>query len=142
MVLEGLSLAPFETLDSISEKLLKMAFLLTITSLKKVGDLQALLVASSCLEFAPGRVKAILHPRLGYVPKLAMSIAHYTILQAFHPPPFVSVDQEKLSQLCPARVLETYVHRLPSGVRLTSCWFASVHPDVVPQLSSRQSDYL
>lgn len=41
VVLEGLSLAPFETLDSISEKLLelKMAFLLTLTSLKKVGDL-------------------------------------------------------------------------------------------------------
>jgi len=37
-------------------------------SLKSVGDLQARLVARSCLEFAPGMVKAFLHSRPGYVP--------------------------------------------------------------------------
>ncbi|XP_077061833.1 uncharacterized protein LOC143714498 [Siphateles boraxobius] len=34
---------------------LGVAFLLAITSLKRVGDLQALSVAPSCLEFAPGK---------------------------------------------------------------------------------------
>lgn len=55
-------MAPFEPIESFSEKFLspKMAFLLAITSLKRVGDLQALSVAS-CLEFAPDMVKAFLH---------------------------------------------------------------------------------
>lgn len=30
------------------------------------------------------------------MPKLAMNLTHYTILQAFHPPAFVSADQENL----------------------------------------------
>lgn len=44
VVLEGLSLAPLEPLDSVSEKFLtlKLAFLLVIKSLQRVGDLQAL----------------------------------------------------------------------------------------------------
>lgn len=43
VTLEGLSLAPFEPLDSALDKCiaLKMAFLLVITSLKRVRDLQA-----------------------------------------------------------------------------------------------------
>lgn len=58
-------LAPFESTDEVSEKFIsfKVGFLLAIMFLKRVGDLQALSVAPSSLEFAPGRVKAILHPR-------------------------------------------------------------------------------
>ncbi len=51
---------------------LKMAFLLAITSLRRVGDLQALSVTPRCLEFAPGNVRAILHPFPGYVPEGAV----------------------------------------------------------------------
>lgn len=67
VVLEGLSLAIFEPIDEVSEKFLsfKVAFLLAITSLKRDVDLQALSAAPSSLEFAPGRVKAILQPRPG-----------------------------------------------------------------------------
>jgi hypothetical protein len=113
VVLEGLSLAPFEPLGEVSEKFLsfKVAFLLAITSLKRVGDLQALSVAPSCLEFAPGKVKAILHPRPGYVPKVPSNVARSIILQAFHPPPHVSDEQAKLHLLCPVRALEAYMHR-------------------------------
>ena len=38
---------------------------MAITSLRRVGDLQALSISNGCLEFAPGNIKAILHPRLG-----------------------------------------------------------------------------
>lgn len=72
-----------------------MVFLLAITSLKRVGDLQALLVASSYLEFSPGRVKVILNPRPGYVPKVPTNVAWSTDLQVFHPPPHVSGEQDK-----------------------------------------------
>lgn len=89
VVLEGLSLAIFEPIDEVSEKFLsfKVAFLLAITSLKRVVDLQALSAAPSSLEFAPGRVKAILQPRPGYVPKVPSNVAQSVILQAFHPSP-------------------------------------------------------
>lgn len=46
----------------------KMVFLLAISSLKRVGNLQALAISLTYLGFAPVGVKAILHHRPGYVP--------------------------------------------------------------------------
>jgi len=65
VVLEGLSVSPFKPLESVSDKFLtlKTVFLLAISSLKRVGDLQALFVPSSCLEFAPGTAKVFLYPK-------------------------------------------------------------------------------
>ncbi|XDV19881.1 hypothetical protein PO909_025279 [Leuciscus waleckii] len=104
IALQGLSLAPFEPIEEVPEKFLtlKALFFLAISSLKRIGDLQALSVAPSCLEFAPGMVKAFLHPRPGYRP---------IVLQAFCPPPFQNADQEANNLLCPVRALDAYVHR-------------------------------
>lgn len=109
----AITLAPFEPLDLATNMCiaLKVAFLLAITSLKRVGDLRALLVASSCIEFAPGRVKAILHSRSGYVPKVPTNVARSTFLQALYPPPHVSAEQEKLHLLCPVRALDIYISK-------------------------------
>lgn len=76
---------PFEPLDLASAKnlMLRVAFLLAITSFKRVGDLQSRSVSPMCLEFAPVGVKAILHPRSGYVPKVPSSMALSTVMQAF-----------------------------------------------------------
>ncbi|CAM4725781.1 unnamed protein product [Leuciscus chuanchicus] len=113
IVLEGLALAPFEPIEEVSEKFLtlKTLFLLAISSIKRIGDLQALSVAPSCLEFAPGMVKAFLHPRLGYIPKVPTNVGGPIVLQAFYPPPFNTPDQENLNLLCPVRALDAYVHR-------------------------------
>ncbi|KAI2655571.1 Transposon Ty3-I Gag-Pol polyprotein [Labeo rohita] len=56
IVLEGLSGTPFEPLESAHVRFLtlKMFFLMAITSLKRIGDLQALATSPSCLDFAPG----------------------------------------------------------------------------------------
>ncbi len=56
VVLEALCKPPFEPIEEISDRhlSLKSTFLLAITSLKRVGDLQALSVAPSYLDFAPG----------------------------------------------------------------------------------------
>ncbi len=53
-------LAPFELLEEVPNKFLtlKALFLLAVSSLKRIGDLQALSVAPLCLEFAPSMVKA------------------------------------------------------------------------------------
>ncbi len=65
VVLEGLVTAPFEPLESASEQILtpKVTLLLALTSLKRVGDLQAFSVIETCMDFAPGLVKVTLRPR-------------------------------------------------------------------------------
>ncbi len=106
-------MAPFEPLEEAPAKFLtlKALFLLAISSLKRIGDLQALSVAPSCLEFAPGKVEAFLHPRPGYVPKVPANVARSIMLQAFCPPSFQNADQERHNLLCPVRALDAYVHR-------------------------------
>ncbi|KAL0181298.1 hypothetical protein M9458_023704, partial [Cirrhinus mrigala] len=63
----GTWLPPFKPIEEISVRFLtiKTALLLALTSLKRVGDLQALSVAPSYLEFAPGMTKAFLYPKAG-----------------------------------------------------------------------------
>lgn len=80
VVLEGLSVAPFEPLESASEKFLTLKVVFLLAIVKRVGDLQALSVSSSCLEFAPGGVKTTLHPRPNYVPKMLSSVSHSVVL--------------------------------------------------------------
>ncbi len=64
MVLEALSKAPFEPLEAVSPRFtVKTVFLLAISSLKRVGNLRALSVAPSCLEFASGMSRVFLYPR-------------------------------------------------------------------------------
>ncbi|KAI2668801.1 hypothetical protein H4Q32_005606 [Labeo rohita] len=112
VVLEALCRPPFEPIEEISDRHLtiKTVLLIALSSLKRVGDLQALSVAPSFLDFAPGLAKTFLYPRSGYVPKVPSSAAR-PVVQAFCPPPFREPDQQKLNCMCPVRALDTYVHR-------------------------------
>ncbi|KAI2657236.1 hypothetical protein H4Q32_021343 [Labeo rohita] len=113
VVLEALCGPPFEPIEESSDHLLsiKTVLLLALSSLKRVGDLQALSVAPSHLDFAPGMAKVFLYPRPGYVPKVPSVPPRPVVLQAFCPPPFRDSDQQKLNCMCPVRALDTYVHR-------------------------------
>ncbi len=70
-VLRALKVPPFEPLQSTSLRalLLKTVLLLALSSIKWVGDLQALSINPACLEFGPNDAKVVLKPRLGYVSK-------------------------------------------------------------------------
>ncbi len=92
-----------------SEKLLtlKTVLLVALSSLKRVGDLQALSNSPSCMDFAPGLVKVLLRPRPDYVPKVASTPFRFqqVVLEAFSHP---DAGSDSLS-LCPVRALRIYV---------------------------------
>ncbi len=107
--------APFVPLESAPEQILtlKITLLLALTSLKRVGDLQALSVSEMYMDFAPGLFKVTLRPRPSYVPKVfsASFYSQVVTLHSFHPPPFASGEDERLHMLCPVRALKIYVDR-------------------------------
>ncbi len=72
VVFQALQRDPFEHLQSVEFSALSMktALLTVLTSVKRVGDLHALSVNESCLEFRPAGSHVVLRPRPGYVPKL------------------------------------------------------------------------
>ncbi len=127
VVLEALCRHPFEPIEEISDRhlTLKTTFLLAISSPKRVGDLQALSVAPTHLDFAPGMAKAFVYPRTGYVPKVPSSAPQPIVLQAFCPPPFRKPEQQKHNCMCPVRALDAYVHRAAlwrKGDQLLVCY--------------------
>ncbi len=78
-------------------------------SVKRVGDLQALSISASCLEFGPNDCKVILKPRHGYVPKVLSTLfrAQGSLLA------LPVTDGEKgLNMLCPVRALRVYLRAL------------------------------
>ncbi len=71
-ILAGLQRDPFELLDSVELKFLsaRTALLTALTSIKRVGDLQAFSVSEECLVFRPAYSHIVLRPLPGYMPKV------------------------------------------------------------------------
>ena len=115
MVLEGLSVAPFEPLDSMDlEHLsLKTALLLALASGKRVGDLIALSAHQSYMMFLDDNQKVTLQPNPAYQPKSigAGFRSNVITLEAFRPPPSGTTEEHQLVTLCPVRALLSYVER-------------------------------
>ncbi len=108
IVLAGLQRGPFEPLDSVELKFLslKTALLTALTSIKRVGDLQAFSV-SECLVFGPVYSHVVLRPRSGYVTKVPTTpfCDQVVNLQAL---PSEEADPA-LALLCPVRALRIYM---------------------------------
>ncbi|KAI2644612.1 hypothetical protein H4Q32_030720 [Labeo rohita] len=102
---------PFEPLQSVEVDALslKTALLTALTSVKRVGDLQALSVNNACLEFGPADSHVVLRPRPGYVPKVPTTPFRdqVVILQAISS----QEDDPNLTLLCPVRALRIYLDR-------------------------------
>ncbi len=109
IVLSGLQRGPFEPLDSVELKFLslKTALLTALTSIKRVGDLQAFSVSEEYLVFGPVYSHVVLRPRPGYVPKVPTTpfCDQVVNLQAL---PSEEADPA-LALLCPVRALRIYV---------------------------------
>ncbi|MGH0151620.1 UNVERIFIED_CONTAM: hypothetical protein FKN15_037060 [Acipenser sinensis] len=118
VVLNALTKPPFEPMHSAELKLLsfKTAFLVAVTSAKRVSELQALSVAKACLYFAKDRSRVTLRTNPAFLPKTisAFHVNQSVELEAFHPPPFQSDRDRMLHTLCPVRALAYYVERTRS----------------------------
>lgn len=115
VVLSALTLPPFEPLGSVSLKhlSLKVAFLLAITSTKRVSELHALSVSAECFRMGPDKMSVTLRPNPSFLPKV-LSTGHVNRplhLSAYTPPTSASGIGTASSVLCPVRALDTYVTR-------------------------------
>ncbi|CAM4610191.1 unnamed protein product [Leuciscus chuanchicus] len=114
VVLGALKRPPFEPFQLVDLKpfSLKSALLMALASIKRVGDLQALSVSPSCLEFGFGDSKVTLKPRHGYVPKVLSTPfrAQVITLLALSP----SAEDGEANLLCPVRALRIYLERSAS----------------------------
>ncbi|KAI2646378.1 ORF V: Enzymatic polyprotein [Labeo rohita] len=111
VILQGLQQDLFEPLQSVELDALslKTALLTVLTLVKRVGDLQALSVNSSCLEFGPANSHVVLRPRPGYVPKVPTTPFRDQVvtLQAISS----QEDDPNLTLLCPVHALCIYLER-------------------------------
>ncbi len=82
-------------------------YVTALTSIKRVGDLQAFSVSEECLVFGPVYSHVVLRPRPGYVPKVPTTPFRDQVvnLQAL---PSEEADPA-LALLCPIRALRIYV---------------------------------
>ncbi len=86
--------------------------LTALTSIKRVGDIQAFSVSEECLVFGPAYSHVVLRTRPGYVPKVPTTPFRDQVvnLQAL---PLEEADPA-LALLCPIRALRIYVDRTRS----------------------------
>ncbi len=137
-------------LESAPERILTLKFtlLLALTSLKRVGDLQALSVSEICMDFAPGLVKVTLRPRPGYIPKVLSTSFHSQVvtLHSFHPPPFASSEDEETSHALPGSGFEAVCGSLQGLEKILPvtgvfwCWGTRLHVQLHPVLQNQIKD--
>ncbi|KAL0163777.1 hypothetical protein M9458_039530, partial [Cirrhinus mrigala] len=114
VVLLGLWKDPFEPLDSVELKYLslKTSLLITLTSIKRVGDLHAFLVNELCLEFGLADSHVTVRPWPGYVPKVPTPPFQDQVVNLQELPPEEADPAFVL--LCHIHALHIYVERTPS----------------------------
>ncbi len=88
---------------------LKTLLLTALASIKWVGDLQALSVDESCLEFGLADSSATLRPRPGYVPKVPTTPFRDQVVNLQVLP--LEEANPTLAMICPVRALRQYVDR-------------------------------
>ncbi len=100
---------PFEPLQSVDlwSLLLKTTLLLALASVKRMGDLLALSVSPTCLQFGPNDSKIVLKPRHGYVPKVLSTPFRAQVISLSAIPP--SDEDQELKLLCLIRALKIYL---------------------------------
>ena len=117
----------------------KVAFLLAVTSARRVGELHALSVSAECLQMGPGKSSVTLRPNSSFLPKV-LSVGHVNRplqLSAYTPSTGVEGSGDESHVLCPVRALDAYVVRT-KAIRLTDQLFVCYGDRVLGQRLSKQ----
>lgn len=128
-VLSAVGKEPFEPLETVSLQWLslKLAFLLAITSAKRVGELQALSVQESCCRFLPEDGGVILRPNPAFLPKVLTDFHLNQSVELRALRPSEGADGLQWSALCPVRALKIYIQRT-AAFRTTDQLFVCFQP--------------
>ena len=112
MVLEAFSESPFEPLANIELEFLtcKNLFLMAITSVRHVSQLQALSVHPSCLRLGEANSSISLLPNPAFLPKVLPRsfVSRPLVMDPFHPPPHESAESARL------HLMRSYIDRTGS----------------------------
>ncbi len=112
VVLKALTEPPFEPLDEIGMEflILKTAFLLAVSSVKRVSEMHAFSVLPACLRLGEEGSSISLLPNPSFLPKVLPRsfVSRLLVLNPFHPPPHNSAESARLHLICPVRALRRY----------------------------------
>ena len=112
LVLEAMCSPPFEPLERADLKWLsvKTAFLLAITSAKRVGELHALSVARGCVRWTSDGSDVTMWPNPIFLPKrLSAFHVNQPVKLSAYTPQTAGGLQPDASLLCPVRALRRYI---------------------------------
>ena len=109
LVLEALRYPPFEPLGNVDLKCLslKSAFLLAITSARRISELHALSIHRDCCTFSPEGSKVVLRPNPAFLLKV-LSDFHLSQSMELQSLPVSAADQ---LAFCPVRALSEFIRR-------------------------------
>ncbi|KAK7905173.1 hypothetical protein WMY93_017780 [Mugilogobius chulae] len=116
-VLNALSHPPFEPLHQVDLKWLsiKTALLLALASAKRVSDIHALSVSTSCMQFIRGGSKVLLKPNPAFMPKVFNPTLSCLPIELSALSPLSDAEgHQQLHALCPVRALRVYVDKTAS----------------------------
>ncbi len=139
IVLKALTEPPFEPLDEIRMEFftLKTAFLLAVSSVKRVSEIHAFSVHPACLRLGEEGSSISLLPNPSFLPKVLPRsfVSRPLVLEPFHPP-HNSAESARLHLICPVRALRRYIsctQQIRRSDQLFVCYGDSVQGQAVPK---------
>ncbi|XP_029924002.1 uncharacterized protein LOC115371027 [Myripristis murdjan] len=131
VVLGALQSPPFEPLRGADLKWLsiKTAFLLAITSARRVSELHALSVHGDCCRFSSDGSSVVLRPNPAFLPKVLTEfhLSQSVELRSLSPPDDGEDAEQGQSTLCPVRALTEYIRRT-QAIRRSNQLFVCHNP--------------
>lgn len=131
VVLGALQHPPFEPLGDADLRWLSMktAFLLAVTSARRISELHALSVHDDCCRFSPDGSSVVLRPNPAFLPKVLTEfhLSQSVELRSLSSPSVGEEVEQDQSALCPVRALTMYI-RCTEAVRRSDQLFVCYDP--------------
>ena len=138
IVLDSLCRSPYEPMQSADLKWISMktAFLMAITSAKRVSELHAFSISQDCVNWLPDGTAVQLRPNISFLPKvLPQSYVNVPVTFAEFRP---TTEQTSVkTELCPVRAIKIYI-AATQGIRKSQQFFVCYGSEKRGQCVSKQ----